>query len=121
MALAELIYAFPNQGVEKMTIDVYLKNLLDLPPEAVAAACERLAKTAEMFPSIAKIRSAVDDYLDEQAREKVKPLAIGNDSCAPPSEEQKANVRRMIDDLSKKMDWPTQEILRWKRERGINW
>lgn len=51
--------AFPQKEIPDASLVRYAELLEDLPLESVAAACHRLALTADWFPTVAQIRAAV--------------------------------------------------------------
>lgn len=60
--LADLARAFPRTPIETETFRVYVRELEDLPPEALAAACRGLIRTSEWFPTIRAIREATVEW-----------------------------------------------------------
>ena len=56
--LTVLVLAFPNAKIEKGTIDVYARDLADLPEEVLDLACQECRVTLRFFPTISEIREA---------------------------------------------------------------
>lgn len=61
--LADLACAFPRHPIKPETFRVYLRELADLPPAALEAACRELIRTSEFFPTVRAIREAAVERL----------------------------------------------------------
>jgi len=57
--LNELSTLFPQREVAEETLVGYADRLVDVPPEMLRAACERLSRRVDWFPTIAQIRAEV--------------------------------------------------------------
>ena len=55
VSITKLAFAFSKQ-LEDQQIDIYIDNLYDLDPEELTVAVDRIIRTENFFPSIAKIR-----------------------------------------------------------------
>lgn len=47
---------YPRQALRQGTIDAYVRELRDLPPDTLAGALTNLYRTSEFFPTVAEIR-----------------------------------------------------------------
>lgn len=56
--LADLRRAFPRQTVDAGTIQVYHRELADIPADVLETTVRAIIRTAEWFPTIAEIRAA---------------------------------------------------------------
>ena len=56
--LTVLVLAFPNAKIEKGSIDVYARDLADIPEDVLDLACQECRVTLRFFPTIAEIRDA---------------------------------------------------------------
>lgn len=63
--LADLAEAFPRQAkdVTRATLQLYKRELEDLPHEALAHAVKALIRTSEWFPTVSAIRQAASERL----------------------------------------------------------
>lgn len=57
--LADLARAFPRQTFDAGTLRVYLRELEDVPAEALDVATRQLIRTSEFFPTVRAIRERV--------------------------------------------------------------
>lgn len=60
--LADLARAFPRQTFDAGTLRVYLRELDDVPPEALDLATRALIRTSEFFPTVRAIRERVAEH-----------------------------------------------------------
>jgi hypothetical protein len=56
--VAELRLAFPRQKISEQTLTLYVRELADLPPAAVAVAVRQAIRTSRYFPEISDLRAA---------------------------------------------------------------
>lgn len=56
--LGDLKRAFPRQKIELPTVEIYARELADLPETALEVAARELIRSSEFFPTIAAIRQA---------------------------------------------------------------
>lgn len=59
--LADLARAFPRQPVTADTLRVYLRELDDIPADALEVAVRALIRTSEFFPTVRAIRETVTE------------------------------------------------------------
>ncbi|HWV36404.1 MAG TPA: hypothetical protein VNZ55_12280 [Thermomicrobiales bacterium] len=62
-ALQDLVHSYPTTKVGPQTLEAYLRDLGDLPIEAVEFACQACVRTNRFFPSIAELRETVATHL----------------------------------------------------------
>lgn len=55
-ALGRLGKALPGKGMDADRADIYAEELMDLPVEAIEAACKQILRTSNFIPTIAEIR-----------------------------------------------------------------
>jgi hypothetical protein len=60
--LSELARAFPRHPVTRETLDVYLRELADLPVDVLERAVRELIRTSEWFPTVRAIRESASEH-----------------------------------------------------------
>ena len=104
--LSDLARAFPRQPIEPATFAVYLRELDDVPPDALQLAVRELIRTSEFFPSVRAIRAAA----------VARALALPSPAAALAQVEERIAWARNGDrDLADAP--PVHEVARWTLDR----
>jgi len=61
--IAVLVASYPKERVTETTLGAYIRALDDIDEDLLSAACARLVKTSEWFPTIATIRGIAAEMM----------------------------------------------------------